>query len=88
MTIFELVIDIPPPASPEVLFTILQLIQIKFTSKPRTLLYTAFYIYFVFLAAKFALTGLFIVFHIYLFIFLFAVILIVDGYKVLTTALK
>ena len=67
---------------------LLQVIQIKFTSKPRTLLYTAFYTYFVFLAAKFALTGLFIVFHIYLFIFLFAVIIIVDGYKVLTTALK
>ena len=71
-----------------VLSILLQIMQIKFTSKPRTLLYTAFYIYFVFLAAKFALTGLFIVFHIYLFIFLFAIIIIVDGYKVLTTAIK
>ena len=66
----------------------MQVIQIKFTSKPRTLLYTAFYTYFVFLAAKFAVTGLFIVLHIYLFIFLIAVIIIIDGYKVLTTALK
>ena len=67
---------------------LLQIIQIKFTSKPRTLLYTAFYIYFTYLSGGFAVTSLFIVIHIYLFIFLFTLIIFVDGYKILTHALQ
>jgi len=66
----------------------LQFIQIKFTSKPRTLLYTAFYTYVVFLSGKFAFTGLFNVVHIYLFIFLFSTLFMTDGYRVLVGAIN
>ena len=66
----------------------LQLVQIKFTLKPRTLLLTAFYVYFVFLAGQFAMTGLFVVIHLYLFIFLITAIIIVDGYKILAGSIK
>jgi len=66
----------------------IQLVQIKFTIKPRTLLLTAFYAYFVFLAGQFAMTGVFIVIHLYLFIFLITAIIIVDGYTILTDSIK
>jgi len=66
----------------------IQLVQIKFTLKPRTLLLTAFYTYFVFLAGQFAMTGVFIVIHLYLFIFLITAIIIVDGYTLLTDSIK
>ena len=66
----------------------LQFIQIKFISKPRTLLLTVFYTYFVFLSGQFAMTGIFIVVHLYLFIFLFTAIVCVDGYNMLTGAVK
>jgi len=62
---------------------ILQFIQIKFISKERTLLLTAFYIYFVSMSSQFAFTGLFVVAHLYLFIFLITAIILVDGYKIL-----
>ena len=65
-----------------------QLVQIKFILKPRTLLLTAFYTYFVFLAGQFAMTGVFIVIHLYLFIFLITAIIIVDGYTILTGSIK
>ena len=49
---------------------------------------TAFYTYFVFMSGKFALTGIFIVAHLYLFIFLLTLIIFIDGYKILTHVLK
>ena len=61
----------------------LQMIQIQFISKPRTLLLTAFYSYFVYLSSQFALTGAFVVVHVYLIIFLLVAILFRDGYKIL-----
>ena len=67
---------------------VLQYIQIKFISKSRTLLLTTFYIYFVFMSSQFALTGLFVVAHLYLFIFLITAIIFVDGYKILYGAFK
>ena len=67
---------------------LLQFIQIKFITKPRTLLFTAFYVYFVFLSGQFALTGIFIVVHLYLLIFLITAIFFVDGYTLLTGSLK
>ena len=70
------------------LASILQFIQIKFITRPRTLLSTAFYTYFVFLSGQFAMTGMFIVAHLYLIIFLFAAIIFVDGYSLLVGALK
>ena len=67
---------------------ILQYIQIRFITRPRTLLLTAFYAYFVFLSGQFAMTGLFIVAHLYLILFLFMAIIFVDGYSLLVGALK
>jgi hypothetical protein len=66
----------------------LQIIQIKFIQKPRTLLMSAFYIYFVFLSGQFAMTGMFIVAHVYLVIFLLLAIFFVDGYKLYSGNLK
>ncbi len=71
-----------------VLSLILQYIQIKFISRPRTLLLTAFYAYFVFLSGQFAMTGMFIVAHLYLILFLFTAIIFVDGYSLLVGTLK
>ncbi len=71
-----------------VLSLILQYIQIKFITRPRTLLLTAFYAYFVFLSGQFAMTGMFIVAHLYLILFLFTAILFVDGYSLLVGAEK
>ena len=71
-----------------VLSLILHYIQIKFITRPRTLLQTAFYAYFVFLSGQFAMTGMFIVAHLYLIIFLFTAIIFVDGYTLLVGALK
>ncbi|HIB14146.1 MAG TPA: hypothetical protein EYO19_01655 [Candidatus Marinimicrobia bacterium] len=70
-----------------VLSLILQYIQIKFITRPRTLLLTAFYAYFVFLSGQFAMTGLFVVAHLYLILFLFTAIVFVDGYSLLVGAL-
>ena len=67
---------------------VVQLVQIKFTLRPRTLLLTAFYTYFVFLAGQFAMTGVFIVIHLYLILFLFTAIIIVDGYTMLNGSIK
>jgi hypothetical protein len=67
---------------------VLQYIQIKFTYKSRTVLLTSFYTYFVFLSGQFALTGIFVVVHLYLFIFLFTAIILVDGSKILTSTLN
>ena len=67
---------------------ILQYIQIKFITRPRTLLLTAFYAYFVFLSGQFAMTGMFIVAHLYLILFFFTAIIFVDGYSLLVGALK
>ena len=69
------------------LASILQFIQIKFITRPRTLLLTAFYAYFVFLSGQFAMTGLFVVAHLYLILFLFTAIVFVDGYSLLVGAL-
>ncbi|MDP6571117.1 MAG: hypothetical protein QGF57_07770 [Candidatus Marinimicrobia bacterium] len=66
----------------------LQIIQIKFIQKPRTLLMSAFYTYFVFLSGQFAMTGMFIVAHVYLVIFLLLAIFFVDGYKLYSGNLK
>jgi hypothetical protein len=67
-----------------IIFSImLQYVQIKFISKPRTLLLSSFYTYFVFLSSQFALTGLFVVAHLYLLIFLITAIIFVDGYTIL-----
>ena len=71
-----------------ILSLILQYIQIKFITRPRTLLLTAFYAYFVFLSGQFAMTGLFVVAHLYLILFLFTAIIFVDGYSLLVCALK
>ena len=68
--------------------SILQYIQIKMTSKPKTLLLTAFYTYFVFLSGQFALTGIFVVAHLYLFIFLIVTIFFIDGYKIINKSLN
>ncbi len=74
---------------PLILFsTTLQYIQIKLTSKPKTLLITAFYTYFVFLSGQFALTGIFVVAHLYLFIFLIIAIVFTDGNNILKSTLK
>ena len=70
-----------------VLSLILQYIQIKFITRPRTLLLTAFYVYFVFLSGQFAMTGLFVGAHLYLILFLFSAIVFVDGYSLLVGAL-
>jgi len=70
------------------LASILQFIQIKFITRPRTLLLTAFYAYFVFLSGQFAMTGLFVVANLYLILFLFTAIVFVDGYSLLVGALK
>ena len=75
-------------ASIMLLSMFLQFIQIKFISKPRTLLLTTFYTYFVYLSGQFAMTGIFIVLHLYLFIFLFVAILCTDGYTMLTETLN
>ena len=61
----------------------LQIIQIKYISKSKTLLSTAYYSYFVYLSSQLALTGVFVVIHIYLILFLFVGILLSDGYKIL-----
>ena len=71
-----------------ILSLILQYIQIKFITRPRTLMLTAFYAYFVFLSGQFAMTGLFVVAHLYLILFLFTAIIFVDGYSLLVCALK
>ena len=66
----------------------LQYIQIQFISKPRTILLTAFYSYFVYLSSQFALTGAFVVIHLYLLIFLIVAIIFSDGYKILNNVLN
>ncbi len=66
----------------------LQLIQIKFIQKPRTLLMSAFYTYFVFLSGQFAMTGMFIVAHVYLVIFLLLAVFFVDGYRLYSGKVK
>ena len=49
---------------------LIQFVQIKFITKPRTLLLTAYYVYFVSLSGQFALTSFFLVVHLYLIIFI------------------
>ena len=65
---------------------LLQFVQIQFITKPRTLLFTAYYAYLVSLSGQFALTSFFLVVHPYLFIFLITAIFFVDGYKILIGA--
>ena len=49
---------------------------------------SAFYTYFVFLSGQFAMTGMFIVAHVYLVIFLLLAVCFVDGYKLYSRKLK
>ena len=67
---------------------LLQFVQIKFITKPRTLLLTAYYVYFVSISGQFALTSFFLVVHLYLIIFIIVSIIFVDGYTILDKALK
>ena len=67
---------------------LIQFVQIKFITKPRTLLLTAYYVYFVSISGQFALTSFFLVVHLYLIIFIVVSILFVDGYTILDKVLK